>query len=1178
VAILLLLAALWLFSPAVLAQSAGTIAGTVRDSTGAVVPGADITLTNQATQAEFRTVSNDEGYFAFAAVLTGTYTVRVEMAGFKPWAFTGITMNPGDRRNLPEIKLQVGDVSSEVIVSAVVGEITPVDTGERSSVLNSKQIGNLSLMGRDATELIKIMPGMSVFTGGGIGNQAGYDPSVVGISSAVGNGYVANGTSNRGGMDLIQDGAHIIDPGCNCSATASVNADMVEEVKVQTSNYGADSVKGPVVITAVGKSGGSEYHGQAYLHTRDSKFNSMDWFLKKQGGEKPKDRYLYPGINFGGPVRLPWLNFNSDKKLLFWAGYEYYYQKLPAGSPITSNVPTVGMRSGDFTMAGEGNAAACPGGFSDSNWGKPMCGNLNGNLPNGKPIVGNIIPANMIDPGGAAIMKLFPLPNADPSKTGGFNYFKQFVTNQNGNIFRTRVDYDLSDNTKLYVSYQRQGQTSEVPVQLWWIANPAAPYPGGMSSGDRSHSISGNFVHVFSPTLTNEFIATWAYLDSPLSPNDPSLVSRSNLGYPYAGVYGNEVQYMPAVMNAWWSASLGYPHVYQPDMFEPNGVNTLTKKIPTFQNNLTKVLSTHTMKFGVYVEQTGNYQGSWGYPNGQVSFGTGPWTTAAHSEGLGTFNPVGNILLGVASGYSEANYNSIAYMAFKTIGGYLQDSWKVNNRLTLDLGLRFDHFGPWYDTKGVGMAAWFPDRYAKDVADGKEMPGIYWHARDASVPVGGIEAKLALVSPRLGFAWDISGQGTTVIRGGWGTYRWHDSWNAYGDALYTSLGSRSYSIPNTMYLSEIDQIKSTSSGTLGGLVSGANAVDPTDQTQPLTYTYNLTISRRLPGKSLLEVAYVGNKSENLYLEDKLANINLIPMGALFQPDPVTGAAPNPEGANLANYRPYRAYGNNSVKVFKHGAYSNYNALQLSWNKQSGRLNYTLNYTWSKTLGIGGTAQLGGTVGNPFDLRSNYGVLSQDRSHVFNTSYMFEVGNLYHGNPVLAGVTNGWTIAGISTWQSGPNIQSLWNANFGFGGGGGATLNSTTHLGTPDITLQPILVGDPTSGLKEHQFINGAAFSVPAVGQNGPYRLPYYLHGPAYFNSDLSLYKSFKVAEGHSLQLRFSGFNFLNHPLVSFNQNGMTNLTFSQPTPGQWALAAPDFGYANIKLGRRVLELALKYSF
>jgi len=323
-----------------------------------------------------------------------------------------------------------------------------------------------------------------------------------------------------------------------------------------------------------------------------------------------------------------------------------------------------------------------------------MCGSATGFLPGGQPIVGGIIPATMIDPGGAAIMKLFALPNADPTRTGGFNYFRQFVTNQNGSIFRTRVDYNFSEDTKLYVSYQRQGQTSEVPIQLWWTANPAVEYPGGMSAADRSHTVSANLVHVFGPTLTNEFIGTWSYLDSPLKPNDPSKVSRTALGYPYDGVYGNGVDFMPSIMNAWWWAGLGYPHVYQPDMFEPNGVNTLTKKLPTFQDNLTKIYRSHTLKFGFYFEQTANYQNSWGYPNGQASFGTGPWNTAAHPEGMGSFNPVANILLGVASGYSEANYNTIGYIAYKTIGSYAQDSWKVNNRLTLDLGVRFDHFGP----------------------------------------------------------------------------------------------------------------------------------------------------------------------------------------------------------------------------------------------------------------------------------------------------------------------------------------------------------------------------------------------------------------------------------------------------------------------------------------------------
>jgi hypothetical protein len=304
------------------AQATGAISGTVNDSSDAIVVKAKIVLKNEATSDERQTLSNQSGYFAFAAVGSGTYTLRVESPGFKAWEVKGLAMNAGDKRHYM-IKLEIGSVQNEVTVAAGDGEITPVDSGERSAVLNSKQIQNLSLMGRDVTELIKILPGMSVFSGGGIGNQAAYDPTVAGIGSAVGNGYTANGAPNRGGTDIVSDGAHIIDSGCNCNATAQINADMVQEVKVQTSNFGADSAKGPVVINAVGKSGSSEFHGQAYVQGRDSSLNSTDWYVKWQNQKKPRDRYLYPGFNVGGPVLIPGTGFNRNRKLIFWTGFEY---------------------------------------------------------------------------------------------------------------------------------------------------------------------------------------------------------------------------------------------------------------------------------------------------------------------------------------------------------------------------------------------------------------------------------------------------------------------------------------------------------------------------------------------------------------------------------------------------------------------------------------------------------------------------------------------------------------------------------------------------------------------------------------------------------------------------------------------------------------------------------------
>jgi len=1196
------LAALLLFQAALYAQTTGTLTGTVYDQTGAVVPNARVTLKNQASGVVRETTSNEVGYFTFASIIPGTYALRVEVEGFKAWERPDIVMNPGDKRHVSDINLEVGIVATEVTVSATAGQITPVSSGERSAVLSAKDIQNLSLQGRDVTELIRVLPGMSVFTGGGTANTVGYDPTVAGFTNAVGTGYTANGAVYRGGTDLISDSAHIIDAGCNCISTQMVNADMVAEVKVQTSNFSADSAKGPVVVNAVGKSGTADYHGQLYLHGRDSSMNSTDWYLNRLGLKKPVDRYLYPGGSVGGPVP------GTDKKMLFWAGYEYYWQKLPAPAPLTSYVPTLSNRRGDFSSTAADNVAFCAGaGQTMSPWAwPPRC-----RVPQGYDGLGNPIPASGIipqsswDPGGVAFYKMFPPPNTDPrTNPGGYNYVLPYVTRQNGWIFRTRLDYNFTEKTMLYVSYNAQRQTDEVPIHLWWIPTYSIPFPGGMSSKDNSNTISGRFLHIFSPSLTNEVIATFAYINYPLKPNDPSASSRATLGYPYQGIYRNGDPQIPSISNQYW---LDFPHMDQPDLFYPGKTFVWKKFTPTFEDNLTLVYRTHTFKFGLYIEKTANYQGSWGYTNGEATFT--PWGPYGQ---LGTNTPMANILLGVPDYYIENNIQAITNMSYLTIAGYAMDTWKATRRLTLDLGLRIDHLGPWQDDGNIwgvfGAAVWIPQRFAVEADQGRELPGISWMAKEPGIPNGGTPSRFAFVSPRVGAAYDLFGTGKTVLRGGWGMYRWHDQWNFYGGALQVAIGARQFntgSLRSGMSLAQIQAFGLATGGKVGGLASGAYGLNPLDDEQPLTYTYNFTISQRMPWRTLLEIAYVGNRSKHLLLQGDLMNLNIIPLGALFKPDPITNILypdPNSTAIPLANFRVYGTrlissgpplvtqpgYGDSDLNITQHKGYANYNGLQVSWARQTGRVVYNLNYTWSKAMGICGTTQLYCALADSTNWENNYGVLSIDRTHVFNASYMFDLGNPVRENPFLKGLANGWTIAGITTWQSGPNMQALWNSNFGFGGGneaGTVNINSRTWLGTPDVNLQPILTCDPTQGLAKDQYINAKCFAVPPQGTNGPFMFPYYMRGPAFFNSDLSVYKTFTITETQNIQFRFSAFNFLNHPLPSLSPSGSVPLSLSftstGTTPaGPWTLspASSRFGYADVKLGRRVFEISIRYSF
>ena len=1155
------------------AQTTGTISGTATDQSGALVPGADITLKNVTTGDIRHTQSNGSGYFSFGSVVPGAYEVSINAKGFKLWETKGLQIHSGDDREIKNIQLAVGTTTETIEVQA--SGAAPVSSGERSALLDSKQIQNLSLEGRDATELVKILPGTVVFAGGGFGNQAGFDPGNVSLNnSSVGNGLNTNGNVNRGGTDLVSDGAHIIDPGCNCVATQTVDADMVAEVNVQTSNFGADSAKGPVVINAVGKSGSTEYHGETYLYTRNTGWNANDWLSNSLQLPRTNDKKFYPGGQLGGPIP------GTHKKLLFFAGYEYYWQQLP-GQTLESWVPTLSMRNGDFSSTAADNAALCSTPKAPSS----MCSlgsNLNGFLLNGSKIpASGIIPSSSFDPGGLALFKLYPLPNVNPATTpGNFNFVQPISTQQNGWIFHTRVDYNVSDRDKVYVTYNQQRELDAVPVRVFFSQPFAVPFPGGMSSQDISHTLTGHFLHTFSSSLTNDFGGSLSYLNIPIRPNNPSLVSKTTIGYPYNGVFNNGDPQVPGLSNSFFLTQASADEF---DLFQGagnNGAFVLGKRAYNFQDDVTKVIRTHTLKFGFYWERTINNQADYTDPNGQIAFDNfGPYNNGTQ---FGSNNAIANQLLGAVGfiGFDQNNFEAVNNMSYANLAFYVSDSWKFNKRLTLDLGLRMDHYTPWRDDSGgTGLAVWMPALFQSDVAAGSPNPGLRWNAIDPSVPNGGAPTKFLLFSPRVGFAWDAFGKGRTVFRGGFGAYHFHDSFNDFAGARSTASGSENSTL-------QVITLAAIASQAATIPQHSAFAVDPNDDEQPVTYTYNFTISQQAPWKSLFEVAYVGNHSNHLTFEGNLQNLNVIPAGALFAVGTNTNTVQN---ANLANFRPFSAgFGNNSLNLTNHGGYANYNALQASWNKTAGLVTFGVNYTFSKALGLCGTAQLNCALADPTNLAHDYGPLSIDRSQVFNSSYQIALGNRFHGNQILEELANGWTIAGITSLQSGPDLAAL-TTNFNIAPAQGSStlpgfFSNRTILGTPDINLQPTLLCNPTSNLGPNQFVNGSCFGVPGngvtgSGANGIYSLPY-IHGPAYVNSDLSLYKDFKITERQSLQFRASAFNFLNHPLTSFNPNDNTNLTlkFAQNGSGQFVQSNPTFGVADIKLGRRIMELALKYSF
>jgi Carboxypeptidase regulatory-like domain len=1211
-------------SPAMWSQATATLSGTITDQSGKVVADADVTLTNEATQDLRVLKTNDVGYYTFTALSPGSYTLKIVAKNFAPKQLTGIVLHGGDTIKAPDVTLAVGSAEESVTVETA-PNIIPTESGQHGAVLESRDIQNLALEGRDTTELLKVLPGVTT-TSNGLSNGSSFTAvNISAAQSALGSGLSVNGVPNRGGSSLLLDNVSIIDPGNMGGALETMDPEMTEEVSVQSSNFGAETQFGPVVVSGISKSGGADYHGSAYFFARNDALNANDWQDNRQGVGKAGAHYYYPGGNFGGPVP------HTQKKLLFWGGYERLLQNQGNANHLTSYIPTPEMMQGDFTNDNPNNAALCPGGFSSTAQGT-WCNDLSGTtLPDGTTVTNGHIPAQFLDPGAKALASFWPKANANPATTpGGYNYYQPIININNGWIFRARLDYNFSDSTKFYVSYQ-QGFSSQFAqgngAHIYWTPSNSIPYPGGgLVSSVYTKAIAGHFIHVFNNTTTNEFIASWAFANLPTGPSKTGATDKSTLNYPssYGSVFNKSVL-IPSYSSP---GNQTFPDFSQGDIFEPSGTYLVRKEVPSFADNLTKVWRNHTFKFGGFTQNTSNLQGNNGTNlNGTITKMDG--TSGFKGQNVNVFtgiltgspqNPVANFIMGNVTGYQESNSAPVSDMAYQVLAFYAADAWKATPRLSLDLGARIEHVGHWYDRQGVGMAVFFPERVASDYFSGKINPGFYWHGIDPGIPLSGQPNRLAFVSPRFGLSYDLFGTGKTIVRGGWGVYRFMGQYNDYAPALTTAQAVQNYNLPNqtSVLLSQIGRLAPASCPTPPcRSVSGTqNGLSPTDYGVPITYAYNFTIDQQLKWNTLLEVAYVGSQSSQILDSSEtiegsnftaLADQNKTPIGAYFQPDPVTGVlsknpenlSTNPDGTltsnNAADYRPFGyAYGTAGVYVPRSRSYTNYNGLQASWLKRTGRLVFDFNGTWSRTLGTGLQA-------NPFDLRANYGVEAIDRPFVFNSSYMYQFGNVYHGNPILSGLLNGWAISGITTWQAGGNLLALLGngiPNFGLTLGYqnipstaqkvSNTVGDPTYFGTDAaIAIQPVLTCNPNSGLAKYQRVQLKCFSAPAIGTNGGQKYPYMSMG-SYMDNDIAVRKSFTIHEKQKVEFRASAFNWLNHPLPQFSSQNQITLKYLVDYQSKAITlntgaggTVNNFGYMDQKTGnpyQRVIELDAKYSF
>ena len=731
--------------------SSGTIRGVVKDPTGAIIPNAEVTLTANNTKAERKFQSSDEGVYVFTALTPTAYTLTVEASGFKKYVKTDLVLAPSEIKGV-DIVMEVGAATESVTISAAAVDEIKTETGERSNTVKADQLNNLSIISRNSTELLRILPGVVA------PDQSTYQVSGFGGVDQ----YSVNG--QRGSNNSLSvDGSRVIDIGCNCGSIVSSNNDFIQEITVDTSNVAAEKGNSAVQISYTTKSGSRDFHGSLYTYARHEVLNSNDRLrnyikaeqervqpgsssLPGSPSVKPLGQFYYPGGTLSGPITLPKKVFgplggyNEDRdKLFFFVGFEIQRQTYGA-PPKISNVPTAAQRNGDFGST----TVRIPGGFA----------NAGQNAPNN-----NLAP--YINPIGKILINLYPLPN---STLPGSNYVSNITQTQHRTDFKTRFDYKFSDKTNMYVRVTRELQKEVNPYGIWW--GPSTfELPTANQQDALGRSVAIGLTRVFSPTLTNEFVFSGSKLKLDNQYQDPNKVRLSSLGLentwrlPFDNTrFGRQSPFVSLSLISWAQGQLWSP-----------GTNPIFAYNDSFSvaDNLSKVVGTHTLKFGALIEQGNKKQNFQGDPDSQGLIGFNNWNS------YGTGNDWGDLLVGQLTDVGHGTQPPVGNYRFYNYEFYAQDQWKVRPNFTLEFGVRASHMTVNKERKGFDIL-FSPSAYQRGAGyylngDPFRPNGVLSAAR-GDIEKGAIVPPKVLWGPRLNFAWNVFGNEKLVIRGGGGIF------------------------------------------------------------------------------------------------------------------------------------------------------------------------------------------------------------------------------------------------------------------------------------------------------------------------------------------------------------------------------------------------------------------------
>jgi hypothetical protein len=1058
------------------------ISGQVTDTSGAVVPKAKVTILDQNTGYQRAMVTNDSGNYAMPELPVGTYRVTCEAAGFKRQVISDNNLATNVSLDV-NCKMQVGSQTESVSVAAD-AVVVEMATGELGFTVTGEQAGELQLNGRNFPELLQLLPGVSTTYTDGFSLFGGYGVNNSGQS--INGGRVDTTTWNL-------DGADNKDNGGGGNNFININPNALGEFRVLTSNYSAEAgtSSGAVVNMSI-RSGTKNFHGGMYEYWRNDKLAAYTYNAAVVG--KPKLRWNNPGVNIGGPVLIPGTRFNSSRqKLFFFFAEDLKFMRT--GATTTWTVPTPAQKSGNFgtTTIRDPNTAT--------------------------PFPGNVIPANLINPDMQKLVDIYPNAN---SGANSFIFNKTTPTDVHQEIFK--LDYNAGSNDQLSFHY-----THDKYRQLENTTNLIEYYrqiPGLNTSIQWTHIFSPRLILLAQFTYTGNVIIEQG--DVIANPTFISDYTRKGFGISLPSIYNASPDIPQVAVSGFTTLSVS-----------PLSFNNFNR-IFDWKGGLTRIIDNHTLKAGVLIMRSRKNQDNPPQINGALTFNT----TRTPSSG----NAVADALLGAFQQYQEYSGVRQGWYRFTQIEPWIQDDWKASRRLTLNIGLRWSYMQPQYSalnntvqflpqyfngaqaavinpSNGTVVSA--PNPYNGLVLTGSGFPataqGRVQQYADPTVqalfhnlPLGGANTRWGNFAPRFGFAYDLTGNQNTVLRGGFGV--------AYeriqGNFIFSGINNAPFNPVATILNGYVTNPGQGATGPNSvQTISNSHFLDMKD---PRTLSYSLGIQRKLWGNSIVTITYVGSTAANLSYIDDINQPRLGYANTVFVPGTTTLA-------NTNATRPYLGYGN--IQEYVTGANYVYNSLQTQYRKQF-RHGGTVSaaFTWSKSRTDSNAYNY--QPEDSYNLRADWGPSSYNREKIFTSSWVYPLPWLRDGNRWYNKAFGGWQVNGTGLIQSGLPVN--------------ITVSNTTAPGTAgDVGsgVRPDLVSDPRAGtiVDNYQIFNASAFANPGQNRFGSLGA-YAVFLPSWFNVNGSVSKSFRFHERYTWDFKFDMYNVPNHLSTSSVNTGGFNGT------------------------------------